>query len=53
MVRIFVRHNVKDYAKWRKTYDSFDQERIGMGVAAHATLQATRSKPQFTHPANS
>jgi hypothetical protein len=24
MVRLFVRHKVTDYAKWRKVYDDFD-----------------------------
>ncbi len=39
MVRMFVRHNVNDYAAWRKVYDDFDEERQGMGVADHAVFQ--------------
>jgi hypothetical protein len=34
MVRLFVRHEVKDYAAWRKEYDAFDGHRIGAGVTA-------------------
>jgi hypothetical protein len=32
MVRMFVRHSVEDYARWRRGYDDFDEERRGMGV---------------------
>ena len=31
MIRLFVRHKVADYAKWRKVYDDFEQRRTGMG----------------------
>jgi hypothetical protein len=30
---------VSDYAKWKKAYDEFDQERKGMGVLDHAVFQ--------------
>lgn len=40
MVRLFVRHEVVDYPAWRKVYDSFDEERRGMGVAGHAVYQS-------------
>lgn len=36
MVRMFIRHPVSDYAKWRAAYDAFDEERAGIGVTAHA-----------------
>jgi hypothetical protein len=36
MVRMFVRHDVADYEKWRKAYDDFDAERGGMGVVGNA-----------------
>ena len=36
MIRMFVRHPVTDYTKWRAAYDAFDKERAGMGVTAHA-----------------
>jgi len=40
MTRLFVRHGVTDYAKWRKAYDDFDSERRGMGVVGAAVFRA-------------
>lgn len=40
MIRLFVRHPVKDFATWKQAYDDFDQERLGMGVAGHAVFHA-------------
>ncbi|SDR21356.1 hypothetical protein SAMN05519103_01242 [Rhizobiales bacterium GAS113] len=40
MVRLFVRHNVAEYAAWRKVYDAFDPQRRPMGVTAGAVYQA-------------
>jgi hypothetical protein len=34
MVTLFVRHEVEDYARWRKEYDDFDSLRKGMGVVS-------------------
>ena len=34
-VRIYVRHDVTDYAAWRKAYDAFDAKRRKMGVTGH------------------
>jgi hypothetical protein len=31
MIRMFIRHPVEDYARWRQGYDDFDEERKGMG----------------------
>ncbi len=31
MVRVYIRHLVKDYGPWRAAYDAFDEERRGMG----------------------
>lgn len=31
MVRLFVRHKVEDYAKWRQAYDDFEAQRTTMG----------------------
>jgi hypothetical protein len=31
VIRMFIRHPVEDYARWRQGYDDFDQERKGMG----------------------
>lgn len=33
-VRMYVRHEVADYAAWRKEYDAFHAERKKMGVTA-------------------
>jgi quinol monooxygenase YgiN len=38
MVRMFVRHDVADYAAWREGYDAFD--RSAMGVTGHAVYQS-------------
>lgn len=38
MVRLFARHQVADYATWRKVYDAFD--RSSLGVRAHAVYRA-------------
>lgn len=32
MTRMFVRHPIEDYAKWRRVYDGFETERSSMGV---------------------
>ena len=48
MIRMFVRHDVSDYAKWRAVYDGFDQERGGMGVKAQAVYQAVDKPTDVT-----
>jgi hypothetical protein len=48
MVRIYVRHNVKDYGKWRKMYDGFDQERSGMGVTGHQVYRSIAKPNELT-----
>jgi heme-degrading monooxygenase HmoA len=40
MIRVFVRHPVADFAKWKKAYDDFDSERKGMGVVGHAVFKS-------------
>ena len=40
MVRLFVRHPVRDYSVWRQAYDAFDEERGGLGVSDQAVFQA-------------
>jgi len=40
MVRMFIRHGVRDYRTWRRAYDGFDRERRGMGVTKHAVYRA-------------
>jgi hypothetical protein len=39
MVRLFIRHQVREYPTWRKAYDAFDGERQSMGVRGHAVFQ--------------
>ena len=39
MVRMFIRHKVKDYAKWRKVYDDFEATRTEMGEIGDSVLQ--------------
>ena len=48
MVRIYVRHNVKNYAKWRKMYDGFDAERPSMGVTGHAVYRSLAKRNEIT-----
>ncbi len=48
MIRMFVRHDVSDYAKWRAVYDGFDQERSGMGVKAQAVYQTDGNATDVT-----
>ena len=40
MVRIFVRHTVRDYGAWRRAYNAFDKERKKLGVKRHAVFRA-------------
>ena len=40
MVRLMVRHSVKDYAAWRKAYDEFDATRKDKGVLNAAVFQS-------------
>ena len=48
MVRMFVRHSVENYSKWRKAYDSFDAERKGMGVTGDDVYQAVDDPTDVT-----
>ena len=44
MVRMFVRHVVRDYRLWRRAYNAFDKERRGMGVRRPAVYRSA-TKP--------
>ncbi|HTO50230.1 MAG TPA: hypothetical protein VML91_21515 [Burkholderiales bacterium] len=44
MVRMFVRHTVRDYRVWRNAYNAFDKERKIMGVKRHAVYRSV-TKP--------
>jgi hypothetical protein len=48
MIKMFVRHQVNDYGKWRKAYDDFDAERKRMGVKAAAVYPAADSDRDIT-----
>jgi hypothetical protein len=39
-VRLFVRHDVADYAAWHKAYRDFDAKRRTMGVVAQAVYRS-------------
>jgi len=41
MIRMFVRHQVKDFSAWKRGYDAFDAERKKSGVRGHAVFRDT------------
>ncbi len=47
-VRLFVRHEVTDYAAWRKGYDAFQANVSEMGATSQAVYQATDSPNDVT-----
>ncbi len=46
MVRMFARHQVTDYEAWRKVYDAFDRE--ALGVRQHAVYQGVADANDVT-----
>ena len=48
MIRMFIRHKVKDYRAWRKGYDGFDAERRTMGVKGAAVFQTAGDPTDVT-----
>jgi hypothetical protein len=48
MVRLFIRHNVADYAAWRQVYDDFDEQRSSMGVKDHAVFRSVDNPNDVT-----
>jgi hypothetical protein len=48
MIRMFVRHPVADFAKWKQAYDDFDAERKGMGVVGDAVYQSADDPTDVT-----
>ncbi len=48
MIRMFVRHDVSDYATWRRHCDGFDAERHTMGVRGAAVYQAADNRNDIT-----
>jgi hypothetical protein len=47
-VRMFVRHDVTDYAAWRKGYDAFDTARRKLGVTGQAVYQSVDNPNDVT-----
>lgn len=47
-VHLFVRHEVADYATWRKAYDGFHATQVKMGVVAQAVYQSTDNPNDVT-----
>jgi hypothetical protein len=47
-VRLFVRHDVADYAAWRKSYDGFDATRRKLGVTAQVVYQSSDNPNDVT-----
>src|SRR5438093_171455 len=47
-IRVFVRHEVNDYAAWRKVYNDFDATRKKMGVIAQAVYQSADNPNDVT-----
>ncbi|MDL2401546.1 antibiotic biosynthesis monooxygenase [Rhizobium mayense] len=48
MTTLFVRHDVSDYAAWRKVYDEFRPVQKANGVTAEAVYQATDNPNDVT-----
>ena len=48
MIRMFVRHPVQDFGNWKQAYDSFGEERNGMGVRGDAVYQAVDNPNDVT-----
>ena len=46
MVRMFARHQVADYDAWRKAYDTFDRE--SLGVRQHAVYRSVADPNEIT-----
>jgi len=48
MVRVFVRHGVTDYAKWRAVYDGFDATRKSLGATDQGVFRGVEDDSQIT-----
>lgn len=48
MTTLFVRHEVSDYATWRKVYDAFAPVQKANGVTAEAVYQAADNPNDIT-----
>ncbi|MFO1414264.1 MAG: hypothetical protein U1F10_10235 [Burkholderiales bacterium] len=48
MIRMFVRHQVSDYATWRKGYDAFEPVRVKLGVQAQGVCRGVDDANDIT-----
>jgi hypothetical protein len=48
MIRLFVRHPVADFTKWKQAYDAFDGERKGMGVIGDGVYKSASDPNDVT-----
>lgn len=48
MATMFVRHQVNDYAAWRKVYDEFRPTQTRLGVTAQAVYRAADNPNDIT-----
>lgn len=48
MTRMFVRHAVVDFNRWKKAYDEFSPVRTSLGVRAQAVFQAVDNPTDVT-----
>ena len=48
MTKMFVRHQVTDFAKWKKVYDDFDETRQALGVTGQNVYQSTADPADVT-----
>ena len=47
-VRMFISHEVSDYAAWRKVYDGFDATRRKLGVTGQAVYRSVDNPNDVT-----
>ena len=48
MIRMFVRHDVADYGKWRQAYDAFHAGRQALGVRGAAVYRSAAKEGDVT-----
>ena len=48
MIRLFVRHPVTNFDKWKEAYEAFAEERTAMGVQADAVFQSADNPNDVT-----
>jgi hypothetical protein len=48
MVRMFVRHSVRDYDSWRRVYDAFAPQQEAHGVRAESMFQSVEDPNDVT-----